>query len=123
MFFRDWVRRVLKEKCGMRGLEGKWWDWVWAFGLSRGKGKSDGVNKDLVNFFLCVARHVTYLARNYSLYEEKMVNRKILCQTFFQCFMRGLHYKNVREFRGKWCATNTLCRVGSDGVLVFDWLI
>lgn len=46
----------------MAGLEG-----VWVYGLGE-KGKEDKVNRELVDFFLCMARHVVYVARTLALY-------------------------------------------------------
>lgn len=39
--FREWLRGVLEQRCGVRRLEGQQWDWVWCFGLEgRERGRA-----------------------------------------------------------------------------------
>lgn len=117
-FFRDWVKGVLTKKCRVNGLEGEKWDWVWCFGFG---GKMKGLNMKLVNLILDLARYVVYIARNYALFEQKIINRRGLFKNLVVHYLEIIFRVDKENFGSRWGSNNNLCGVDREGRLICDF--
>lgn len=116
--FRDWVRAVLEQMCGVVGLGGQQWEWAWCFGLP---ATVPGAHARVAELVLLCARHVLLVTRQRALFDGQQVCRRAVFKNLLRFYLSVMLSRGREGFEAQWCKGNRLVKVERGGVLVLDF--